>query len=335
MQQSDIGILFAWHLDRDGAAALAAGDVDGRIPDQGTLWVHLDRTHAGVRRWLLEEAGLDEMVVDALLAEETRPHIMRHGDGLLVNLRGVNLNPGADPEDMVSVRLWLDSGRVISMRGRRLLAADDVSARLTAGRGPRTSGGVLAALAEALAERMRPVVDGIEDAFDIFEEALIDDSIENPSATTVSAMRRRAIELRRYLAPQRDVMAQLAQRDVMAQLAPMGDEWLDGDERLRLRYTADSIMRLVEDLDAARERGAVTHEELRERLSQQINRNMYLLSVVAAIFLPLSFLTGLLGINVGGIPGAEAGWAFLAVCIGLVVLLAAEIWFLRRRQWLD
>jgi hypothetical protein len=199
-------------------------------------------------------------------------------------------------------------------------------------------------VAECVRARARPltdgfngtqVVDGIEDAFDTFEEALIDDAIENPSATTVSAMRRRTIELRRYLAPQRDVMAQLAQRDVMAQLAPMGDEWLDGDERLRLRYTADSIMRLVEDLDAARERGAVTHEELRERLSQQINRNMYLLSVVAAIFLPLSFLTGLLGINVGGIPGAEAGWAFLAVCIGLVVLLAAEIWFLRRRQWLD
>lgn len=335
MDNAEHGILFAWQLDREGATALPVGDLDGQTPEKGTLWVHLDRTHGGARRWLIERAGLDELVVDALLAEETRPHVMRHEGGLLVNLRGVNLNPGADPEDMVSVRLWLDASRVISMRGPRLLAADDVASLLASGRGPRTSGGVLAALAEALVERMRPVVNGIEDAFDAFEQALIDDAIQDPTTSTVSEMRRRAIELRRYLAPQRDVMAQLAQRDVMAQLAPMDEEWLDGDERLRLRYTADHILRLVEDLDAARERGAVTHEQLRERLSQRMNRNMYLLSIVAAIFLPATFVTGLLGINVGGIPGAEAGWAFLVVCVLLVALLAAEIWYLRRRQWLD
>lgn len=326
MGNADNGILFAWRLDDGGAVALDGSDVDGRGPEAGTLWVHLDRTLNGTRRWLLEQAGLDELVVDALLDEETRPHVMRHDEGMLVNLRGVNLNPGADPEDMVSVRLWLDAHRIISMRGPRLLAADDVSSELAAGRGPRSTGGVLAALAEALALRMRPVVNEIEDEFDAFEQALTDEAVQNPTTATVSAMRRRAIELRRYLSPQRDVMAQLSQA---------GEAWLEPDDRLRLRYTADHIMRLVEDLDAARERGAVTHEQLRERLSQQMNRNMYLLSIVAAIFLPATFVTGLLGINVGGIPGAETGWAFLAVCVVLIVLLAAEIWFLRRRQWLD
>lgn len=335
MDNDKHGILFAWRLDRHGATALPVADLDGRVPEAGTLWVHLDRTEAGVRHWLIERAGLEPLVVDALLAEETRPHVMRHAGGLLLNLRGVNLNPGADPEDMVSVRLWVDGRRVISLRGRRLLAADDVAAELAAGRGPRTVGGVLAALSEALAERMRPVVNEIEDAFDAFEQALMDDAIPDPTTGTVSEMRRRAIELRRYLAPQRDVMTQLAQREVLAQLAPNHEEWLDGDERLRLRYTADHILRLLEDLDAARERGAVTHEQLRERLSQRMNRNMYLLSVVAAIFLPASFVTGLLGINVGGIPGAEAGWAFLAVCIILGALLAIEFWYLRRRHWLD
>lgn len=324
--EPDTGILFAWHLEGGAAAALDPGDFDGRGAEAGTLWVHLDRTHAGTRQWLLERAGLDPIVVDTLLDEETRPHLMRHEGGLLVNLRGVNLNPGADPEDMVSVRLWVDARRVISMRGRRLLAADDVSRRLAAGHGPVGSGALLAALAEALALRMQPVVNDIEDHFDAFEQALTDDAIPDPTTTTVSEMRRRAIALRRYLSPQRDVMAQLAQET---------GEWLRAADRLRLRNTADQVMRLVEDLDAARERGAVTHEQLRERLSKQMNRNMYLLSVVAAVFLPLTFLTGLLGINVGGIPGAETGWAFLAVCLVLGVVLIGEVWFLRQRHWLD
>ncbi|MDZ7830016.1 MAG: CorA family divalent cation transporter [Halofilum sp. (in: g-proteobacteria)] len=227
---------------------------------------------------------------------------------------------------MVSVRMWIDSERLISMRGPSVMAAEDVSRTLSAGTGPRQPGGILVALANALVARTRPVVAAIEDTCDDFEEALTNDETPDPSAARISATRRRAIELRRYLAPQREVMLELA--------AAAGVP-LTGDDRRALRRNADQVTRLVEDLDVARERGAVTHEEVTERLSLRMNSNMYLLSIVAVVFLPLTFVTGLLGINVGGIPGAETGWAFLAICAGLIVLLIAEIWFLRRRHWLD
>jgi zinc transporter len=74
---------------------------------------------------------------------------------------------------------------------------------------------------------------------------------------------------------------------------------------MHLREEADRVVRYVEDLDSARERAAVTQEELVNRVSEQINSRTYVLSVAAAIFLPLGFLTGLFGINVGGIALAE------------------------------
>ena len=80
-------------------------------------------------------------------------------------------------------------------------------------------------------------------------------------------------------------------------------------------------------------RGSVTHDELSSRLSEQMNRNMYLLSMVAAIFLPLGLITGLLGINVGGIPGTESPWAFTLVCLLLVGLGGIGVWLLRRMKW--
>ena len=67
-----------------------------------------------------------------------------------------------------------------------------------------------------------------------------------------------------------------------------------------MREVSDQLARYLEDLDEARDRAAVTQEELVNRLSEQMNNKMYILSIVAAIFLPLGFLTGLLGINVGG-----------------------------------
>jgi zinc transporter len=65
-----------------------------------------------------------------------------------------------------------------------------------------------------------------------------------------------------------------------------------------------------------------------------MNRNMYVLAIVAGVFLPLGLLTGLLGINVGGIPGADTPWAFAAVAVGLGVLGAIELWVLKRFGWI-
>ena len=102
-------------------------------------------------------------------------------------------------------------------------------------------------------------------------------------------------------------------------------------KKAQLREVTDRVTRYVEDLDSIRERAAVIQDELMNRLSDQMNRNMYLLTIVASVILPLGFVTGLLGINVDGIPGSEnTPWAFAAVC---VAMMAAEIWFLRRRRW--
>jgi len=65
-----------------------------------------------------------------------------------------------------------------------------------------------------------------------------------------------------------------------------------------------------------------------------MNQKMYVVALIAAIFLPLGLLTGLLGINVGGIPGANNNLAFVLVCLLLVGLAALQAWVLRRRHWL-
>ena len=111
-------------------------------------------------------------------------------------------------------------------------------------------------------------------------------------------------------------------------------QWITDADRAHLREIAERTARFVEDIDSARERASVTQEELNSRLSEQMNKAMYLLSIIAAIFLPLGLLTGLLGINVGGIPGTESKWAFslvTAVLVGLAIILVA--WF-KKIKWL-
>ena len=70
------------------------------------------------------------------------------------------------------------------------------------------------------------------------------------------------------------------------------------------------------------------------RSNEQINNRMYLLSIIAALFLPLSFFTGLLGVNLSGIPHAESQNAFMAFVIILLLVVAFQIWFFRKNRWL-
>jgi len=77
---------------------------------------------------------------------------------------------------------------------------------------------------------------------------------------------------------------------------------LDREQAFEICEEGDRITRYLEDLDLVRERAMVAQEEILGRMAQQQNARMYVLSIVAAIFLPLSFLTGLFGMNVAGLP---------------------------------
>lgn len=319
------GLIFAYELDgRGGARALDWSEIARGRDGVGTLWVHLNRDHADAERWLREESALDDVVVDALLADETRPRCIGLGDGLLVILRGVNLNPGADPEDMVSVRLWLDTRRIITVRARRLVASQDIRDALAAGEGPTHSGDFLAELSHRLVERMEPVIESLHETVDELEDSMLHDEIDSVRERLVD-VRQQAIKLRRHMAPQREALARVEREN---------RPWFEAEDKARLREAADRVMRYLEDLDSIRERGTVIQDEVMNWLSQRMNRTMYMLSVVATVILPLSFLTGLLGVNVGGIPGANFPFGFAVVVAALAAIGAFEVWLFRRLKWI-
>jgi zinc transporter len=320
MDEND-GLLYAYLLNgqREGQPLDWAG-VRGWSAGDGCVWVHLDRNDPQSQDWLRQDAGLDPLVCEALLAEETRPRSTPVGNGVITILRGVNLNPGAEPDDMVSIRIWSDEHRIVSLRHRPVQAVKDLVALVEEGKGPKGSGDLLASLASRLSDRMAPVLANLDEVIDGLEEQVVETQ-SYQLRTQLGAMRRQAITLRRYIGPQREAVSGL-QSESLA--------WLGDHDRARLREVGDRITRNIEDLDALRERAAVVQEELASRLAEQMNNNMYLLSIVAAIFLPLGLLTGLLGINVGGIPGTESQWAFAIVCAALLVLAWIQVAAFRR-----
>jgi zinc transporter len=317
--------LHSYILDGEGGRrVLDAKGVAEWTPEAGLLWVHIDLNNESARNWLEEDSGLSTTVIDSLLAAETRPRSHVGQSGSLVVLRGVNMNPGDDPEDMVAVRVWLDANRIISTRRRRLLSVQDVREELDEGVGPSTTGEFLIALISRLADRIGDFVNAIEDHISDAEDRA--ETGDDPSMRkTLSGLRRQIAAVRRFLAPQRDALDRLYRQP---------GKLLSDTESNDLREEADRMTRYLEDIDLARERLVVMQEEFLAVQAQEQNSRMYVLSVVAAVFLPLTFVTGLLGMNVGGLPGLESPNGFLVSIVVMVVAGAALLTFFRWKRWL-
>lgn len=320
---TDTPDIAAFILDgRGGARAASLEDVERFEPAEDEFrfaWVHLRRDHPGNLDWL-HACGLPQVVIDALVADETRPRCTVHDDGVVINLRGVNLNPGAEPEDMISVRFWVERQRVIGIWLRPLMAVGDLIDTIGRHQAPVSPGDMIAKVALRLADRAEPVVAGLNERLDALEEQVLDEGMDL-SRAELADVRRSAIVLRRFMVPQRDALTTLEIEDV---------DWLTDRDRGRIREAAERVTRLGEDLDSIRDRAQVVQDQIADRRSEDMNRNMLLLSVVAAIFLPLGLLTGLLGINVGGIPGASWRWSFLIVCALLVGIAGLQVYLFKR-----
>lgn len=319
------GLLHALLFDRRGGARpLDAADIANWRPEDGLLWLHLDVAEHSPARWMRTALSLDPSVITALNADETRPRSLNIGHGLLAVLRGVNLNPGEDPEDMVSIRLWIERDRIVSTRRRRLLSVQDLKNQLEQGVGPRSSGEFLSELIGRMADRIGGFVDTIEDRLSSIEEVETDESLQ-VRRRSLAALRRQTASVRRFVAPQRDALDRLYRNP---------GKLLSDPETNSLREEADRVTRYLEDLDLARERAVVLQEELLNELAQLQNTRMYVLSVVAAIFLPLTFVTGLLGMNVGGLPGIDSPRGFLIALVLMVATSATMLAYFRFRKWL-
>ena len=310
-------------LAGDGPVRDVPLDAAAAYAGPGFVWIHLEN---GDRAKLVKAASEDipEVAASALVATETRPRCDRIEEGALVNLRGPAAAELDDSDRLVSIRLWARQGKINSVSRRPLVATAEVAALMEAGR-ILDPGDLVAAYARAISKELDPQVAALGDQLDDCESALDDSRSLYRLRTQITRIRSEAIAFRRFVAPNRDALLTLAGLDVA---------WLAEEDRLHINEAADRFARMAEELESVRERAALLHEQLTDLRSEQMETRALLISIVAFIFLPLTFITGLLGMNVEGIPYAQEPWAFWGVVGFCLVVGAAVLAWFTWRHWL-
>ena len=320
-------LLFGRVLDgKGGGRSITWQEVRGWQPSQAgeVMWLHLCRNRDGVQDWLEHELAIPEPTAELLISDATRPRAFAEGETLVATLRGINFNPGAEPEDMISMQVWCDGERLVTLRRHPLQTPREVLAMIDRGNGPPDAGATITLLAEMLITRMSQSIVDMNEVLDALED---DDPDENADRMLkqISTIRRNSLGLKRHMAPQHEALEQIS-RDAPA--------WFEDHDRREIAESIARLRRYLDDIDISKESALVLQDEIRARSLASSEHATYMLTIVAGIFLPLSFLTGLLGINVGGMPGMDdpdAFWAVVAVCGLLLVCLLVVF---RRLRWL-
>lgn len=320
------GLISAWAFDgKGGGARLSAAEAraGAEPPPGGFLWLHFRHLERGEQFWLRQDSGIDPSAMESMMEPEGRARCAVFADGALLTLKGINLQRNALPEELITVHLWVDGRRIISVQHEPLSAIADYVDMLARGRCPRSQGEFVAELSMRLVDRLDSVVTTLLDEADELEDNAFSAQFADIMPKLV-VLRRVAIKLRRHVAPQREALNHFSLED---------DDWLGPKDRNRLRDAADRVTRFTEELEGVRERAALIRDQMVDRRAEQMNRSMLVLAAVTVVFAPMTLISGMFGMNVGGIPGTS-DQGFWLVSGVLILIGFGVLSYFRRVRWI-
>lgn len=283
-------------------------------------WLHFDFSHSETKLWLLEESNLPKEICYAFLDTHSATRFIRKDNGFFFMFRSLNLNEGQSKEDMISIHMWVENNRIITMRDKRVRGIDEIKSKVLGSKKPIYTKKIFLDILETLTENTSNYIFELYENIDTIDELLIE-AFTKGLRYRISSLRKKVIELRRFILPQKVVLESLYKEEI-----------LTNGEKYHLKNILEHNIKIVDDLNSLKDRANVCQEEFNGKITDQMTKTMYTLTILSTIFLPLNFLAGLLGVNVAGIPYASHPKAFVYVC-GIVVIIAIieYLWFKKNK----
>lgn len=299
-----------------------AEEADFATPAKGFALISGNSRAPEFKVWLKRQLG--DFNADLITVPSTRSRCTVLDDRALVVLRVAR--PGADPEDVGRqlLSLWIEKGRVIIASELNIVEFLGITQWQQTHHAPVSPADLVARLALRAADRIEPLIERMGDSLDTIEETLMLNR-SGDTRSRLAHLRRTLINMRRLIWPQRDVLTTLEIEDL---------SFFTTRDRVRLREAAARTARLGDEMQTLSERAVLVHEQLLDTRAEQMNQTMLLLAAATVVLMPLTVISGILGMNVEGIPFHDSPYAFWIVTGFLCVLGVAIYLFMRKKKWM-
>jgi zinc transporter len=307
---------------KGGVTPVASGNKVPRVPARGFILVAGKPHAADFKAWLREEIGTFN--ADLLTARSMRSRCTVLEDKAFAILQFVRSDAKVDTIGRQFASFWIEKGRVIVASELDIPEFFGFAQWEQTHHAPASPADFMARLCLKATDRIEPLIEQLGDRLDDVEEKLFEQKRED-SREALTRLRRSLIGFRKLLWPQRDVLDTLEIEDL---------SFFSMRDRAQLREAASRSARLGDELQMLSERAVLVHEQIIDSRAEEMNRAMLVLAAVTVVFMPLTVISGILGMNLAGIPYATSPYSFWVVAVSLVVLGAGTVWWMRRSKWL-
>ena len=316
------GLICAYHFSSDGVAwPMTSVDAEAWLAQAsagvGFLWLHVNLSHSSCEKWLKRHAGLSASFHETLHEGTRSTRIEYTDDSLIAVINDVLFDFAYDASDISTLYLHVGPKLVVSARSKPLRSIDRLRATVKRGLLLESPVDLLVHLLRDQADVLTQIVRDIADRVDSVEDRLLANRLER-NRTSLGAWRRLLVRLQRLMAPEPAALFRLLNR-------PPG--WVSERDLLDLRQSTEEFSTVLQETSSLQERIKLLQEEIAGQINEQNNRSLFVLTVVSVLVLPINIISGLFGMNVGGIPLADAHGGFWAVVALVATPTALAAWF--------
>jgi magnesium transporter len=299
-------------------------EVEAYLEKGVPLWLDILGPTEEETVWLDETFGFHPLALSDLLNNDVRPKQESYGDVLFTVFSALNLNPGEDPLDTINLNLFLTPAYLVTTHLQPVKTIRSVRENIEKKHSLFSKGTdfLYYTILDGVIDRYVEVLEVIEDEIDETESIVFGEE-ETDIQRRIFASKSKIAHLRRSIGPKRDALHELVYRE-FPQIQP--------GTRTQLRDVLDHVQRISDRLETYRELLNGLMESYMVRLSNRMNEVMKLLSVIATLILPLSFVTGIFGMNFDAIPGLHSEGAFWTLIAGMGFLAAGMLWLFKRKR---
>lgn len=279
-------------------------------------WLHVKTADVKIQQWLAHHSDIPEYITEFLLSSDTHPGLHATPEGVYGTLTDMKMEIGDTGTEKGALHFYLDRTRLLTLRTQPLISTNMLRQKVLDGGDFDNPMDLFAELLRCLADGFNARLDKLNDKVDDIEFSVLSDRRAEDRAE-LSGIRRQLAELRRFIAPERRILAQFQR------LRPA---WVPREALEDLTHALDELNELHSTVEAVYERAKLLQEEIASQMSEQMNRNLMALSILTALLMPATLVSGIFGMNVAGLPGLhdEASfWIVMGVMGGLGVATVA------------
>ncbi|WP_085317161.1 transporter [Derxia lacustris] len=303
-----------------GGSDAAGGRPDG-ADVTGFLWLHFNLSHAGAEPWMRAHTGLEENFFDELHSGSRTTRIERDGERLFGVMNDVVFDFAFDAGDVATLWLSLGPRLFVSARRHPLRAIDRLRMAVRHGAAPASTVELLDHLLHDQADELQAIVRQVVERADLMEDDLLAGRHER-HLPELPRLRRLMARLQRLLAPEPSALMRMLARP---------PAWVAPDDIAQLQAATEDFALVLRDIAGVQERIKLMQDEASARMAEESNRTLFTLTLVTVLALPINLVSGMFGMNVGGIPLGENDHGFWIMAAIIGALTGAIAWVVASR----